>query len=155
MPQRECRRHGRNHPCTCAMGNLYRFAEPAVLLLLKEKGRSRGYDLSGDLGRRALTDTGIGRAALHRRLGQFEKNGKVAPERETEGRGPARRLYRLTSIGEQHLAGWIVVLAPLSRSMAAFVREARAGIGARRPRGGRTAGSPERLRPPSTSRRHD
>jgi hypothetical protein len=37
------------------MGNLYRFVEPVVLLLLKEKGKSYGYDLSGILQTYALT----------------------------------------------------------------------------------------------------
>jgi ribulose 1,5-bisphosphate synthetase/thiazole synthase len=42
------------------MGNLYRFVEPVVLLLLKKKGRSYGYDLSGDLQGHALTDAEMG-----------------------------------------------------------------------------------------------
>ena len=63
MPQRVCRRHGGDYPCTCAMGNLYRFVEPVVLLLLKRKGHSYGYDLSGDLHKHALTDAEIERAA--------------------------------------------------------------------------------------------
>lgn len=52
------------------MGNLYRFVEPVVLLLLKRKGRSYGYDLSGDLEEYALTDAEIERAALYRTLRQ-------------------------------------------------------------------------------------
>jgi DNA-binding PadR family transcriptional regulator len=60
------------------MGNLYRFVEPVVLLLLKKKGRSYGYDLSGDLQGRALTDAEIERAALYRTLRQLEMNGNVA-----------------------------------------------------------------------------
>jgi hypothetical protein len=36
------------------MGNLYRFVEPVVLLLLSKKGRSYGYDLSGYLPRKEV-----------------------------------------------------------------------------------------------------
>ena len=46
MGRKLCERHGREHPCTCAMGNVYRFVEPVVLLLLKRKHRSYGYELS-------------------------------------------------------------------------------------------------------------
>lgn len=123
--RRVCLRHGKDQPCTCAMGNLYRFVEPVVLLLLKKKGRSYGYDLSGDLKEHALTDAEIERAALYRTLRQLELNGKVASEWETEGSGPARRVYRLTANGEKHLEEWATVLDHVSKSMTRFVKDTR------------------------------
>ena len=63
-----CERHGKNHPCTCAMGNIYRFVEPVVLLMLKEKKHSYGYDLTNTLADYALTDAEIEGAALYRTL---------------------------------------------------------------------------------------
>jgi len=128
LPRRICERHGRNQPCTCAMGNLYRFVEPVVLLLLKKKGRSYGYDLSADLQEHAMTDAEIERAALYRTLRQLEKNGNVRSEWETDKGGPARRVYRLTARGEQHLEEWATVLEHVSKSMGRFVREARASL---------------------------
>ena len=125
MPQRRCRRHGDDYPCTCAMGNLYRFVEPVVLLLLREKGQSYGYDLSGALQTHALTDAEIERAALYRTLRQLEINGNVTSGWETDKSGPARRVYRLTAQGEQHLEEWATVLEHMSKSMARFVRQAR------------------------------
>jgi DNA-binding PadR family transcriptional regulator len=107
------------------MGNLYRFVEPVVLLLLKEKGRSYGYDLSADLERHALTDAEIERAALYRTLRQLETNGNVVSQWDTENGGPARRVYRLTAQGERHLEEWAVVLGNVSKSMARFVRKVR------------------------------
>jgi PadR family transcriptional regulator PadR len=123
MPGRVCRRHGRAYPCTCAMGNLYRFVEPVVLLLLKKKGRSYGYDLSGDLEAHALTDAQIERAALYRTLRQLEANGNVISAWNMEESGPARRVYRLTAKGERHLEEWATVLQHVSKSMARFVAE--------------------------------
>lgn len=125
MPRRICQRHGDEYPCTCAMGNVYRFVEPVVLFMLKKKGRSHGYDLSSDLQQYALTDAEIERAALYRTLRQLETNGKVVSEWDTEGGGPARRLYRLTAEGDQHLKEWAAVLDNLSTSMARFVKETR------------------------------
>lgn len=117
------------------MGNLYRFVEPVVLLLLKKKGRSYGYDLSRDLQDHALTDAEIERAALYRTLRNLEKNGNVISDWEVEGAGPARRVYRLTPEGERHLQEWATVLDHVSKSMARFVRQANT-LDARRARKG-------------------
>ena len=120
------------------MGNLYRFVEPVVLLLLKQKGRSYGYDLSGDLKAHALTDAEIERAALYRTLRNLEMNGNVTSGWETDKAGPARRVYRLTAQGEEHLEEWATVLEHVSKSMARFVRQVRKQSG-RRPARGATA----------------
>jgi PadR family transcriptional regulator, regulatory protein PadR len=136
VPHKPCDRHGSEYPCTCAMGNVYRFVEPVVLLLLKKKHRSYGYELSGALQDHALTDAAVERAALYRTLRQLEANGNVVSEWETDRGGPARRLYSLTPEGERHLAEWAVVLEHLSHSMAGFVREARARQAAPRRRSG-------------------
>ena len=120
-----CHRHGRDHPCTCAMGNVYRFIEPTILLLLKMKGSSYGYDLAGELREHALTDAEVDKAALYRSLRQLEQNGHVVSEWELRESGPARRVYSLTSSGERHLVEWTEVLDNLSSSMAGFVEKAR------------------------------
>lgn len=110
------------------MGNLYRFVEPVVLLLLKKKGQSYGYDLSGDLRDHALTDAEIERAALYRTLRQLEMNGNVESEWETDKGGPARRVYKLTPRGEKHLEEWATVLDHVSKSMARFVKDAHVAL---------------------------
>lgn len=125
MTHRACFRHPKDYPCTCAMGNLYRFVEPVVLFLLKRKGQSYGYELSGELAKHALTDAAIEAAALYRTLRQLEKNGFVCSQWDSGHSGPARRLYILTEFGELHLEEWISVLDHLSKSMARFVQEAR------------------------------
>lgn len=140
MARRPCQRHGRDYPCTCAMGNLYRFIEPVVLLLLEKKGSSYGYDLAGEVNRYALTDAQIERAALYRTLRHLERKGKVTSEWNAAGGGPARRVYRLTPDGRLHLNEWASVMDHVSKSMARFVREVRRMEGnrvGRRPRSGR------------------
>ncbi len=125
MPYRTCPRHGKDHPCTCAMGNLYRFVEPVLLFLLERKGRAHGYELAAEVRRHALTDAEIEVSALYRTLRQLEQNRCVTSEWDVEGNGPARRLYQLTSRGKKHLGEWIAVLAHMCESMSKFVREAR------------------------------
>ena len=121
MTQRDCFRHPKDYPCTCAMGNLYRFVEPVVLFLLKCKGQSYGYQLSSELAQHALTDAEIEGAALYRSLRQLEKNGFVRSQWDAGHGGPARRLYMLTEPGELHLQEWITVMDHMSASMARFV----------------------------------
>jgi PadR family transcriptional regulator, regulatory protein PadR len=128
MPRKICVRHGKDYPCSCGMGNLYRFIEPVVLHLLKIKGRSCGYDLCSDLQAHSLTDAEIDKAALYRTLRKLEANGNVKSAWETGDGGPARRVYRLTKKGEEHLEEWASVLKKLSRSMDRFVRDARKAL---------------------------
>jgi PadR family transcriptional regulator PadR len=125
VPRKVCKRHGKNYPCSCGMGNLYRFVEPLVLLLLKKKGHAYGYDLCAEMREHALTDTAIEKAALYRTLRQLETNGNVKSEWETNKAGPARRVYKLTRQGERHLEEWAAVLEHLSQSMTRFVCEVR------------------------------
>jgi PadR family transcriptional regulator len=141
LPKRPCKRHGRDHPCTCAMGNLYRFVEPVVLLLLKKKGNSYGYDLSVDLESYALTDAEIERAALYRVLHQLEVNGNVTSEWDVEEGGPARRVYKLTAKGEAHLDEWATVLDHVSKSMTRFVRVVRTMRGTKTTRRAKHSGA--------------
>jgi PadR family transcriptional regulator, regulatory protein PadR len=125
VPRKVCRRHGTEQPCTCAMGNLYRFVEPVVLLLLKEHGPTHGYELAVRLREQALTDAEVERGALYRTLRQLEANGNVGSEWTTATAGPARRVYRLMPAGEQHLEEWATVLEHMSAAMRRFVRDAR------------------------------
>jgi len=125
MARKICVRHGKEHPCSCGMGNLYRFVEPVILLLLRSKGRSCGYNLCSELQEHAMTDAEIDKAALYRTLRQLEANGNVKSTWEEGQGGPARRVYKLTREGEQHLEEWAAVLDNLSKSMTRFVRDAR------------------------------
>jgi DNA-binding PadR family transcriptional regulator len=96
--------------------------EPVVLLLLKEKKSSYGYDLWSEAGKHALTDAELERAVFYRTLRTLEANGHVVSNWDTEGPGPARRIYRLTASGEEHLDEWSTVLQHVGKAMGRFVR---------------------------------
>lgn len=117
-----CPRHNGGHSCTCAMGNIYRFIEPVLLLMLREKGHSYGYELSEKLGEYALTDAQIERAALYRTLRTLEVNGHVTSTWDTDAAGPARRVYSLTKSGQAHLQEWSEVMGRLAGAMKAFTK---------------------------------
>ncbi len=125
MPRNRCGRHG-NSPCSCGMGNIYRFVEPVVLFLLKTKGHAHGYELARDMKDCSLTDAAIDLGGLYRVLQRLEVEALVASEWDTSGSGPARRVYSITSAGEYRLREWVAVIGNMSRSMDAFLRRARA-----------------------------
>jgi len=125
MARGHCRRHGSERPCTCSMGNLYRFVEPVVLYLLARNGPAYGYELGSSLQSHALTDAEIDRGALYRTLQRLESMGHLTSDWDTSGTGPARHIYSITQSGRQHLREWADVLDNLSQSMEAFVAEAR------------------------------
>ena len=133
MARKVCVHHAKDYPCSCGMGNLYRFVEPLVLYLLEVKGRSCGYDMCADLQEHALTDAEIDKAALYRTLRQLESNGMVKSTWEDGQSGPARHIYRLTREGRQHLEEWVAVLEHLSKSSSRFVRDARKALKADKP----------------------
>jgi PadR family transcriptional regulator PadR len=124
MAKGACSRHGDGRHCTCAMGNVYRFIEPVLLLMLREKKHSYGYELSERLGEYALTDAQIERAALYRTLRTLEENGHVTSSWETETVGPARRVYSLTDSGLVHLQEWAEVMDRLGQAMRTFAKRA-------------------------------
>jgi len=123
MPRGVCHRHGQERPCSCGMGNLYRFVEPVTLYLLKVRGRTHGYDLVGAVNDNALTDSRIEPGALYRTLRRLEENGYVVSAWDVSGGGPARRLYELTSEGEEHLREWLAVLERMAQSLDRFVKD--------------------------------
>ena len=124
MPKFFCSRHAGSHPCTCAMGNLYRYIEPVVLLILQEEEKSYGYDLADKLAGFALTDARVERASLYRTLRGLEENGYVTSEWDVEGAGPARRVYALTDNGRLRLQQWTQLLGRMGRAMVAFSERA-------------------------------
>ena len=106
------------------MGNIYRFIEPVLLLMLKEKGSAHGYELSDGLAHYALTDAQIERAALYRTLRMLERNGHVKSTWDVNTGGPARRMYALTKNGHQHLQEWAEIMERLGHAMKAFSKRA-------------------------------
>ena len=125
MPRQPCPRHEGKFACTCGMGHLYRFVEPVILLLLLQKGEAHGYELANELPKYALTDAEVETAALYRTLRTLEQNGNVTSRWDTSSNGPARRAYRLTDEGEEHMHEWVAVLGHMSNSMTRFLKAAR------------------------------
>ena len=88
---------------------------PAILLLLNDQ-EGHGYELMGrlrELGAEVPPTTG----ALYRSLRVMADEGLVRSYWNTSERGPARRVYAITPLGEQHLDQLIPGLSSLLRTV--------------------------------------
>ena len=109
-------------PCSCEMGNLYRFAEPIVLLAIARLGSAHGYQLAQEAEGMAVTHAGLDGGVIYRTLRRLEAAGHVRSSWDTSGSGPARRIYVLTESGRGHLAEWAEVLKNVTGSLQALTR---------------------------------
>ena len=105
MPGRQCRGHGQEaeQPCSCEMGNLYRFAEPILLLAIARLGEACGYKIAQHAASMAVTQAGWDSGVIYRTLRRLETAGRVRSAWDTSGAGPARRSYVLAESGFPHL----------------------------------------------------
>lgn len=112
MSPGKCCRHGdsKKRACSCAMGNLYRFTEPIILVSLARLGTAHGYQILQESNKMAVTHAGLDVGAIYRTLHTFEEKGLVQSEWDTDGSGPAKRVYVLTADGYTHLRQWTEVL---------------------------------------------
>jgi poly-beta-hydroxybutyrate-responsive repressor len=115
----ERRGHGRGCRCNRQVRG---FIQPRLLLLLAKKP-THGYELMDVLrsapGDENLSDPGM----LYRTLRQFEQDGLVASAWDTEGRGPARRVYQLTAAGREYLEWWVADIRRTRAQLAQFLAE--------------------------------
>jgi PadR family transcriptional regulator PadR len=98
---------------------------PAILLLLRDQ-ESHGYELMGrlaELGVEVPPTTG----GLYRSLRTMADEGLVDSHWSTPDRGPARRVYRITELGEQHLEQSMPALASLLRTVRGMLNRYRSG----------------------------
>jgi DNA-binding PadR family transcriptional regulator/polyisoprenoid-binding protein YceI len=84
-----------------------RFVLPAVLLLLSERP-GYGYELEARL--EEFHFGHVDRPAVYRALGQLEADGLAQASSESGTVGQARRVYRLTSLGQRTLRVWMGVI---------------------------------------------
>lgn len=100
-------------------GRVERFAEPSILLLLRE-GPLHGYELRQRLVELALPEGGVDMGNLYRLLRGLEEEGIVASDWRGDLPGPARRTYRLTESGLRLLDRWADALRETQGTIAAF-----------------------------------
>jgi poly-beta-hydroxybutyrate-responsive repressor len=112
------RRHHHGHWSVHA--RVERFAEPALLLLLRERP-AHGYDLLERLPE--LTgEQRVEMGNLYRLLRALEEEGLVASEWDESSPGPAKRRYALTPAGEHLLDHWVEALRRSQERTSEFLK---------------------------------
>jgi poly-beta-hydroxybutyrate-responsive repressor len=97
--------------CACTGKNLVKFTSPAALLAVAESGALSGWDIAERLRSMPLGgETGPDTGGLYRTLRRMERYHLLVSQWDTEGGGPARRIYRLTELGDRCLAMWAETL---------------------------------------------
>ena len=107
--------------CRCPEGRVRSFLQPQLMLLLLKKS-AHGYEMMERLaqdGETPDTDPGL----LYRTLRQLEEDGLVRSSWDTEGRGPARRVYELTDEGLEYLHAWAVNIGKTRQLLDRFLAE--------------------------------
>ena len=96
-----------------------RFAEPTLLLLLRERP-AHGYELLEQLPA-LLGESRVDMGNLYRLLRALEEDGLVRSEWNADEPGPAKRTYELTEAGEDLLAEWVAALEHAQQRISAFL----------------------------------
>jgi PadR family transcriptional regulator, regulatory protein PadR len=97
-----------------------RYIQPSILMTLKEKP-SHGYDLIQNINRFEFIEGNAPPGMIYRHLREMEDNGLVVSEWKTDEVGPAKRIYRLTSEGDEVLGAWIDYMGTQAKKMLAFI----------------------------------
>ena len=98
---------------------------PAILVLLQEQ-ESHGYELMSRLAELGL-DVRPTTGAVYRCLRTMAEEGLVSSCWTNPERGPARRVYTITDVGEQHLERYVPSLATLLRAVRDMLNRCRQG----------------------------
>ena len=83
-----------------------RYIQSSILMALKIRS-SYGYELIKGISQFGFVEGHAPPGMIYRHLRDLEENGLVSSEWQTEGTGPAKRVYHLTPEGSEVLDFWI------------------------------------------------
>jgi poly-beta-hydroxybutyrate-responsive repressor len=110
-----------SHP---GSGKAERYMQPSLLLGLKIKP-SYGYELINNIQEFGFVQGQAPPGMIYRHLRGLEADGLVKSEWETEGTGPAKRIYHLTPEGDEALLLWIDYMQKQADNLINFIQEYR------------------------------
>ena len=104
-----------------SQGKQERYIQPSILLGLYDKP-SYGYELIQTIQNFGFIQGQAPPGMMYRHLRQLEEDGLVASEWNTDGSGPARRMYHLTPDGEEMLTIWIDFMDRKAENLTKFIK---------------------------------
>ena len=105
------------HP---SQGKQERYIQPSILMGLFSRP-SYGYELIKNIQQFGFIEGQAPPGMIYRHLRQLEEDGLVSSEWETEGTGPAKRVYSLTIEGKEVLAVWIDYMKAQADNLNTFI----------------------------------
>jgi PadR family transcriptional regulator PadR len=90
-------------------------------MLLLHCNESYGYELVEGLNQFGFEQNPADLSTVYRVLRSLEEQELVISRWDTEGAGPARRLYKITEEGDQFLAWWVQDLRATDRMLHHFL----------------------------------
>jgi len=111
-------------PSRGSHGKQERYIQPSILLGLYMKP-SYGYELIQEIQRFGFVEGHAPPGMIYRHLRQMEEEGLVASEWQTEGTGPAKRVYHITPEGEEVLVLWTHYMERQAEHLRQFIAQFR------------------------------
>lgn len=104
-----------------SQGKPDRYIQPSLLLGLLPEA-SYGYELIRNIQRFGFVEGQAPPGMIYRHLRQLEQDGLVSSQWQTEGAGPAKRMYHITEEGKGVLAVWIDYMQRQAKNLTAFIQ---------------------------------
>jgi len=101
-------------------GKRERYIQPSILFGLYGKP-SYGYELIQNIKKYGFVQGQAPPGMIYRHLRQLEEDGLVRSEWETEGVGPAKRMYHITNEGQEALRLWIEFMETQADNLRNFI----------------------------------
>ncbi|MEZ7197974.1 MULTISPECIES: helix-turn-helix transcriptional regulator [Pseudodesulfovibrio] len=101
-----------------------RYVQPSLLMALKA-GPSYGYQLIQTIGDYGFLRGDAPPGMIYRHLRQMDEDGLVVSSWDSEGDGPAKRVYSVTAEGLEVLEAWILHMEKQRDRLDAFIRRYR------------------------------
>ncbi|MBN1277725.1 MAG: helix-turn-helix transcriptional regulator [Deltaproteobacteria bacterium] len=105
-------------------GKRERYIQPSILMVICDKP-SYGYELIQNIHKYGFVEGQAPPGMIYRHLRQLEEEGLVSSEWETEGSGPAKRMYFLTDEGQEVLGLWIAYMEKQAENLQKFIERYR------------------------------
>jgi PadR family transcriptional regulator PadR len=100
---------------------IHRFLEPCLILLL-HSNEAHGYELLEGLKQFGFDRNPVDSGTVYRSLRELEERGFVTSRWDTDGAGPARRMYQITGEGDRYLAWWVADLRETDQVLHHFLK---------------------------------
>ena len=83
---------------------------------------SYGYELIQNIQRFGFVEGHAPPGMIYRHLRQMEEDGLVSSEWDTDGTGPAKRMYQITTDGAEVLASWVDYMERQANDLMEFIK---------------------------------